>query len=146
MSYAKYEGFGFATKVGLAPAAVTTNGNGSAIDRITYSHLLATANVTYTSGTGTLDIKIQDSADGSTGWADFTPNVIFDSNASGITTAAFPQISTTGVQKLDVDLAAAKRYIRFVKTASDTGSPSFVVSVVALLGQYDRSNAPGASA
>lgn len=146
MSWAKYSGFHFATAVGLAPAAVTTNGNGTGIDRLHYSHLLAVANTTYTSGTGTLDIKIQDSADNSTGWADLTPTYLFDSNASGITTAAFSQISTDGVIKLDVDLGAAKRYIRFVKIASDTGSPSFVVGVVALLGNKEASDQPGATA
>ncbi len=140
MSWAKYAGFHFATKVGLPAAAVTTDGNGSSIDRLTYAHMIATCNAVVTAGT--CDINVQDSANGSTGWADFAPNVVFDNNKTGITTAAFPQITTTGIQKLDVDLSAAKRYIRFVKT---TSSANMVLSVDVLLGQRDGT-VPGASA
>lgn len=143
MSWAKYSGFHFSLVSGIAPATVTTDANGSAIDRLRYSHLMADLNVTVSSGTlPTLDVRVQDSADGSTGWANFTPNVVFDNNLSGVTTAAFPQVTTTGISKLDVDLSAAKRYIRFVQTVGGT-QPSMIVSVGAWLGQYDRT-APGA--
>lgn len=135
MSEAKYQGYLLSPKVGLAPAAVTTDGNGSGFDRLTYDHMLAIANLKVTSGTGTIVLSVQDSADNSTGWADYTPNVLHGNNKTGITTAAFPTLSTDGVTKLDVDLSAAKRYIRFVKTCSATGSPNFVLSVTALLGQ-----------
>jgi len=143
MSHAKYSGFEFSPKVGLPVALVTTDSNGSGFDRLTYSHMLATANATVNSGTGNVTIKVQDSADNSTGWADLTPNVVFDNNLASVTTASFPAISTDGVKKLDVDLSAAKRYIRFVKIASATGSPSIYLSVVALLGQRDGTQ-PGA--
>ena len=145
MSWAKYSGFLFATKVGIAPAAVTTDGAGSSIDRLGYAHMLATINATVNSGTTpTIDCKVQDSADGSTGWADYVPGVYFDSNNTAQTEAAFPQVTTDGVQKLDVDLSAAKRYVRFYNTVGGT-TPNVTVSVVALLGQRDGT-APGASA
>lgn len=144
MSWAKYSGFHFATKVGFAPASVTTDANGSSVDRLTYSHLLATANVKVTGGTGNVTITVQDSATGSSGWADYTPDVLFASNLASVTTASFPVISTDGAYKLDVDLSAAKRYIRFAVLAGS--SPTITTSVVALLDQYDRSDAPGATA
>lgn len=145
MSWAKYAGYHFASKVGVAAAAITTSTNHTGFDRLTYDHMIALANSKVTSGTGTLNIKVQDSADNSTGWADFTPVIVFDNNLSGVTTAAFPEISTDGIKKLDVDLSAAKRYIRFVTTASDTGSPSFVMSVDVLL-DMRNGTVPGASA
>lgn len=145
MSHAKYAGFEFKTAVGLPPAAVTTDSAGSAVDRLTYSHLLATANAKVGSGTGSITLTIQDSADGSTGWADYTPNVIFDSNLSGVTTASFPAISTDGVKKLDVDLSNAKRYIRIYKIASTTGSPNITLETTFLLGQRSGTQ-PGATA
>ena len=143
MSHAKYEGYQLATKVGLPVALVTTDSNGTGFDRLTYSHMLAVANATVNSGTGNVIISVQDSADNSTGWANLVPNIVFDNNHASFTTASFPAISTDGVKKLDVDLSAAKRYIRFVKTASATGSPSIYLSVVALLGQRDGTQ-PGA--
>lgn len=144
MSWMKYSGFHFNLEVGLAPATVTTDANGSAIDRLRYSHLMAGLNVTVSSGTNpTLDVKVQDSADGSTGWADYTPSVVFSNNLSGVTTAAFPQVTTTGINKLDVDLSAAKRYIRFAQTVGGT-QPSMIVAASAWLTQYDLSDAPGA--
>ncbi len=135
MSWAKYVGYQLQSKVGLVPASITTDGNGTGFDRLTYSHMLAVANAKVTSGSGTIVVKVQDSADNSTGWADYSPSVLFDGNATGITTAAFPTISTDGIMKLDVDLSAAKRYIRFVKTTAS--SPTIVLSVDALLGQRD---------
>jgi hypothetical protein len=48
MGWEKYSGFYFKVKSGLAPAAVTTNGNGSAIDRLNYNHMIATVNATLT--------------------------------------------------------------------------------------------------
>ena len=145
MSWAKYAGYHFATKVGVAPAAITTSTNHTGFDRLTYDHMIALANAKVTSGTGTLDIKVQDSANNSTGWADYTPVLVHDNNLSGVTTAAFPQISTDGISKLDVDLSAAKRYIRFVTTASDAGSPNFVMSVDVLL-DMRNGTVPGATA
>lgn len=147
MSWAKYSGYHFASKVGVAAGAyITTDGNSSAIDRLTYEHMIATANVVMNSGTlPTLDLSIQDSANGSTGWADLTPSYLLGSNDSTVTTAKFPQITTDGIYKLDVDLGAAKRYIRFVKTVGGT-TPQIYVAVNVLLGMRDSADQPGATA
>ena len=144
MSWAKYSGYHFVAKVGLTPGAyVTTNGNGSSIDRLTYSHAIATLNVVMNSGTNpTIDVKIQDSADGTTGWADFTPVEIYANGDTTVTTAKFAQVTTDGISKMDVDLSAAKRYIRFVKTVGGS-NPQIYLSVSVLLGQRDGV-APGA--
>jgi hypothetical protein len=147
MSWAKYSGYHFATKVGLPPGAyVTTDGNGSAIDRLTYAHLLTTLNIVVNSGTlPTLDVKIQDSANGSTGWADFVPSVIYANGDQTVTTAKFPQVTTDGISKMDVDLGNAKRYIRFVKLLGGS-SPQIYLSCAVLLDQRDSSDQPGALA
>jgi hypothetical protein len=141
MSQEKYAGFYFATKQALAPQSIaSTTATGTGFDRLGYNHMIAVANTGSFAGT-TLDIKIQDSASLSTGYADFTANVTFDSNNTYTTTAAFPTITTTGVSKLDVDLMAAKRYIRFVALSAGTN----LVGVTALLGQRDGT-VPGVSA
>lgn len=138
MSWAKYSGYHFAMKQGLPPATVTTDGNGTGFDRLGYLHALADLNVGAVSGTSeTLDIKVQDSADNSTGWADYVPDVLFANNLATGTTAAFPQLDSTvanSIRKLDIDLGAAKRYIRFVKTVGGT-TPSFLCSVGVFLDQ-----------
>ena len=146
MSWAKYSGYHFAAKVGIASGAyITTNGNGVAIDRLTYSHMIATMDVVMNSGTNpTLDVKIQDSADGTTGFADYTPNTVYANGDTTVTTAKFAQVTTDGITKMDVDLSAAKRYIRFVKTVGGS-NPQIYVAVHALLGQRDGT-APGATA
>ena len=80
-------------------------------------------------GTGTLDGKIQDSADGSTGWAD-------------VTGATFSQSTTTAdVKILSLDPKSTKGYIRYVGTIAGT-TPSFTMGVV-LLGQKSASKAQG---
>lgn len=147
MSWAKYSGYHFATKIGFAPGAyVTTSANGSAIDRSGYAHLLATQQVVIAGGSSvTEDTSIQDSANGSTGWADYTPDVIYANNDTTVTTAKFPQVTTDGIAKLDVDLSKAKRYIRFVKTLGGA-NPQVYVTVDALLDQADRADQPGATA
>lgn len=67
--------------------------------------------------TPTLDGKIQDSADGSTGWAD-------------VTGATFTQVTaSTNNQMIEVQARASKRYIRYVGTIAGT-SPDFDVAVI----------------
>ena len=68
--------------------------------------------------TPTLDGKIQDSADGSTGWAD-------------VSGATFTQVTaSTNFQKITVDLNGTKRYLRYVGTIGGT-TPSFGLTVIA---------------
>ncbi len=144
MSWAKYTGYHLAALQGLAPAAITTDGNGSALDRLHYDHMIAVLNIG-AFASGTLDVSIQDSSTGSSGWADFTPNVIFANGDTTVTTAKFNQVTTTdanSVVKMDVDLKAAKRYIRFVKTFN-SGGGSCTVGVVVLKGEYSG-DVPGA--
>ena len=62
-----------------ASAVVTASGNGTAVDLRDYIGIAALMlNSTAGNGTApTLDVKLQDSADGSTGWADISPAVAF---------------------------------------------------------------------
>jgi hypothetical protein len=71
-----------------------------------------------TAGTNpTLDVKIQDSADGSSGWAD-------------VTGAAFTQVtSTASQQRISVNVSEIKRYVRAIGTLGGTSTPTFVYSV-----------------
>lgn len=120
------------SKAGTVPAAASAGTrNGSAIDRLGYGSCIVAANVGASSGTPTsftLDYKLQDSADGSTGWADYTP-------PSG--TAALTQITAaSALSSKNIDLAGAKRYLRVVEVLAFVGgsSPTLGCSSVVVLG------------
>jgi len=67
--------------------------------------------------TPTLDGKIQDSADGSTGWAD-------------VTGATWTQVTASDAdQAIVVNVDSTKQYIRYVGTIAGT-TPSFDLAVV----------------
>ena len=117
-----------APRMSVAPMAISTAENGTSIDRLGFESCIVGVGVGATSGSPTsftVDAKVQDSADGSTGWAD-------------ITGAAMTQIvSTNSVGKIALDLRGAKRYIRVVVTPGFTGgtSPDVLVSAVASLAE-----------
>lgn len=95
-----------ATVVALlaAVSAVDTAGaTGAAVDLIDYEgKIVITQN--HGLGTGTIDGKIQDSADGSSGWAD-------------VSGATFTQSTTTADCKvLALNPKGIRRYIRYVGT------------------------------
>ena len=103
----------------LDPAARTATVNGSAADILDYESFAA-AILQSAAGTGTtptLDVKLQDSADGSTGWAD-------------IAGAAFAQVgnAAASAQVLKFNASAVRRYIRAVATVGGT-TPSFTCGV-----------------
>jgi len=103
----------------LDPADRSATANGSAVDILHYEGH-ATAIIQSAAGTGTtptLDVKLQDSSDGSTGWAD-------------ITGAAFAQVTNAAASRQIVkfNASAAKRYIRAVATVGGT-TPSFACAV-----------------
>ena len=101
------------------PADRSATANGSAVDILNYEGQAA-AILQSAAGTGTtptLDVKLQDSADGSTGWADVT-NVAF----AQVTNAA------ASAQVLKFNASAVKRYIRAVATVGGT-TPSFACAV-----------------
>lgn len=109
------------TVTAVVPVATfTSDTNGSAIDIRNYSGEAAVImQATAGSGDMTLDVKLQGSADGSTGWAD-------------ITGAAFTQVTTTAsTQKISINTNETARYIRAVVDVGGT-TPSFVLGVSAL--------------
>jgi hypothetical protein len=101
--------------------------NGAAIDRMLttggnegyYSCVLTggCGAATGTPTTQTYDVKLQDSADGSTGWADFTDE---DGNGAITQITADDTNGTTG----NVNLKSAKGFIRFVEIVAFTGGTS----------------------
>ena len=113
---------------GVAPANSAAGAvNGAAIDRLGYESCVLRANTGAASGSPTvqtIDAKLQESDDGSTGWAD-------------ITGAAVTQIAADATAaEVDVDLSGVKRYIRAVRTTAFTGgiSPAWPNSVEVVLG------------
>ena len=103
----------------LDPAERSASANGSAVDILNYEGQAA-AILQSAAGTGTsptLDVKLQDSADGSTGWAD-------------ITGAAFTQVTNAApsAQAAKFNASAARRYIRAVATVGGT-TPLFACAV-----------------
>lgn len=100
------------------PAARTSTVTGSAVDVRGYTGpLLVVQDVGAVTGTTpTLDGKIQDSADGSTGWAD-------------VTGATFAQVTAANnIQSIAVQADQTKGYIRYVGTIAGT-TPSFTCGV-----------------
>ena len=100
------------TVVGAKPTTAAATVNGAFIDRQGYQSCVLAAQAGTATGTPTgqtVDAKLQDSADGSTGWGDLTG-------------AAVTQITADDtLEKIDVDLAVAKRYIRVVQVITLTG-------------------------
>jgi hypothetical protein len=96
----------------LAPAVIAASADGAAVD---CGALRGRARVTLSTGVfvgshddETLDVKVQASADGSTGWADV---VTF----TQLTTAA-----AAAVQSAGLNMDATARYLRVVLTAAGT--------------------------
>jgi hypothetical protein len=133
----------FKTVKGNPPALPAAGArNGAAIDRspaggIHYNGLTlyaASGAETGAPSARTLDAKIQDSADGSTGWADYIP-------PGQATVAAIPQITAANSEaEVDVDLSGAKRYVRVVETLAFTGgtAPTLGAQETVVLGGADR--------
>jgi hypothetical protein len=102
---------------GLTPRTSTSTVTGSAVDLITGDgRCFAVQQVGAVSGTTpTLAGKIQESADGSTGWAD-------------ISGATFTTVTATdNVQAITFD--RTQRYVRYIGTIAGT-TPSFAVAVI----------------
>lgn len=117
---------------GVAPvssAAATVNGG--SIDRQGFMSAILSAITgvaTGTPSTQTVTVKIQDSADGSTGWADYTPDV---------GSASFTITADGTFNDVNVNLRKAKRYIRAVIVVAFTGGSSpdqLVTALVQLAG------------
>lgn len=132
----------FKTITGTVPATpVAGTRNGTAINRRQSGALAMGCTLFASSGaeTGapssrTLDTKIQDSADGSTAWADYIP-------PDQTTVAANTQIiAANSSAEVDVNLAGAKAFIRVVEVlafVAGTAPTLAVQSSVALYG-FDR--------
>ncbi len=101
-----------------ASASQASTVTGSAVDLIDYDGPVSIIQ-NHGTGTGTLDGKIQDSADGSTGWGD-------------VSGAVFTQSTTTAdVKCIALNPKSVKRYIRYVGTIV-TGPQNVAVSLVGI--------------
>jgi len=121
-----------ATRAGSLPAARSAGAaNGAAIDRKGYgSAILSVITGAETGGPSARSstCKIQDSADGSTGWADLA-------DAPTVAVAAVDSVGEAAI-----NLAGAKRYIRVVNTTAFTGgtSPTLLSAATVQLGGADK--------
>lgn len=108
---------GAATALTLsASASQASTVTGASVEMLDYEGPVAIVQ-SHGTGTGTLDGKIQDSADGSTGWAD-------------VTGATFTQRTTTAaIDVIALNPKQTKRYIRYVGTIV-TGPQNLAVVVV----------------
>lgn len=108
-----------ATVVSLSAAASQASTvTGSAVDLIDYEGPV-TISQNHGTGTGTLTGKIQDSADGSTGWAD-------------VSGAAFTQSTTTAdCQAISLWPRQIRRYVRYVGTIV-TGPQNVAVTLTGM--------------
>lgn len=125
-------------QLGNVPAAASAGTrNSAAIPRGNFQSCKLNLRAGATTGTPTsftADAKIQDSADGSTGWADYTPP---PGPGSTPATAAVTQITAASkMQSKDVDLATAKAFIRVVETVAFVGgtTPTLAVCSDVVLG------------
>lgn len=109
----------------LRPQAATTTVNGSSVDTLGYNSAAVILEVGAVSGTSpTLDVKIQESDNGSTGWAD----------VSGATFTQVTASNNSQILRVEGLGTSRKRYLRSVATIAGT-SPSFTLAVEVLLGR-----------
>lgn len=120
-------------------AATPATRNGAAIDRQSYHSAVLQLNIGAATGgptSYTVDVKLQDSDDGSTNWNDYKPD--------GTNVAAIPQktqVQGAGAFELDVNLMRAKRFLRVVEVVTITGGASPTVpcaELVALGGAHEQ--------
>lgn len=109
-----------AVAVLAAPASRTATLTGTGLDVEKYEGVgkVVLHSTAASAGTNpTLDVKVQDSPDNSTGWAD-------------IPGATFAQVTdAASLQAIHIDLSAAKKYIRVVGTLGGTSTPTFLYGV-----------------
>ncbi len=110
------------SKLAIIPVQVTAGTgteldvNGPSVDRIGYRAGVLVCPVSATlaaANTFTVSAKVQDSATGTSGWADFgspTNNLVLTGAADGST--------ESGLLELNLNLTTAKRYIRAVITGT----------------------------
>lgn len=109
----------------LRPQTATSTVNGSSVDTLGYNSAAFILEVGAVSGTSpTLDVKIQESADGSTGWTD----------VSGATFTQVTAANNSQILRVEDLNNTRKRYLRAVATIAGT-SPSFALACEALLGR-----------
>jgi len=112
--------------VSLVPATRTANANGTAVDTLGYNSakLVASAgDIDTTDGNETYSFSVEESADGSTGWAAVS--------GATATVTADNQVKNVRIEGLGT---SRKRYLRAVLTVGGT-TPSIPCSVLFELGR-----------
>lgn len=106
-----------------SPQTITATQNGSAVDLGPHRQAVMVTVQTgdITGASTTYDLKIQGSADGSTGWADITGAALTQMTENDDNKIACIDVKTEG---------ASQRYIRLVSTLAG-GTPSLTFSAVA---------------
>lgn len=110
----------------LIPATRTASANGSAVDTLGYNDAVVMINagdIDTASGDETYAFKVQESDDGSTGWADIT--------GATASVTADNDVKLIAVKNLNT---GRKRYLRVVATLGGT-TPSWPGSAMVVLGE-----------
>lgn len=103
----------------LTARAVGAEAFSAAVDARTYTGIATALLLALATTAGTLAVKLQDSADGTTGWAD-------------ITGAAFTAVTTGAAsQRLAFNVGASRGFIRLSITVTGAGA-AYNLGVVAL--------------
>jgi len=142
---AKKLGSLFVSRIGTVPAAVAAaTRNGTGIDRATpggalYTGCTLVGSLGATSGTPTsftATFKLQDSADNST-YADFVPGG--EVAAAGALTE---NTTASTLAEKDINLSAARRYIRVVEVVAFVGGTSPTIGVCSQVILYGSDRTP----
>lgn len=112
--------------------AAFTSGNSAAIDTLGFSNILFLVNF---AAAGAVSVKLQYSADGSTGWTDVNPGYYTSASALYPTAGASVVLAATGSTTATNQFAAVslnrpqpgQRYFRAVAT---TGTPAYGVALL----------------
>ena len=112
--------------VTIRPESITATETGLSVDRKGFDDAQVVLDVGAVTGSSpTLDLKMQESADGSTGWTD-------------ITGATIAQVTASNAHKtLGMNLRSVKRFIRGIATIGGS-TPVFLVGVSINLGTTDK--------
>lgn len=113
------------SKFTFRPAAVTATANGTAVNTAGFNSAVLALEVGAVTGTApTLDVKVQESVDGSTGWVDVT----------GATLTQVVASNNSQVLRVEGLGTSRKQYLRAVATIAGT-TPSFTFGASISLGR-----------
>jgi hypothetical protein len=106
----------------LTTVALTATTQGPAVDTSALEgNLLAILNSAAASASDTLDVTVEESLDGSTGWAAVPADALFSPTTGAPTTFTQVTQAAASLQQVGIVKERIKRYIRLVFTVAGSG-------------------------